>query len=231
MGTTMRRELPYLHSLDIKAQDRLRELAVPRRYDPDATIFREGDRSDHVVIVTRGRVKVATLRPGIGEVVLAERGPGDMLGELSAIDGQPRSADAIALEEVWALSLLNEDFHTFLREQPGAAFSLLGTLAVRLRQADRRHVEFGETDGVTRIARGLQALAKDRGEKSGPWVMVPLSEVELAAHFQTSPEEVANALELLEQSGVIESHRRGVTIIDPDALAARAGAGAANDPT
>lgn len=219
----MARELPYLHALDAAAQARLRELSVPRQYEPDATLFRQGDRSDHVIIVTRGRVKIATLRPGVGEIVLAERGAGDLLGELSAIDGRPRSADAVALEEVTALSLLNEDFKSFLRDQAGAAFSLLETLAYRLREADLRHVELGETDAVTRVARALRQLAEDRGESAGPWVMVGLTDVELAAHVQTSPEEIANSLELLEAEGIVESHRRGVTIIDADALDAKAG--------
>jgi CRP-like cAMP-binding protein len=138
--------LPFLHALDASAQERLRALAMPRRYDADATIFREGDRTDHVVIVTRGRVKIASLRPGVGEVVLAERGPGDLLGELSAIDGKPRSADAVALDEVSALSLPKDDFTAFLRDEPGAALALLETLSFRLRAADRRGVEYGETD-------------------------------------------------------------------------------------
>lgn len=219
----MSREQPYLHTLDAPAQARLRELSVPRRFEPDATLFREGDRSDHVIIVTRGRVKIATLRPGVGEVVLAERGAGDLLGELSAIDGRPRSADAVALEEVTALSLLNEDFRSFLQEQGGAAFSLLETLAQRLREADRRHVEFGETDAVTRLARGLRQLADERGEPAGPWVMVPFTEIELAAHFQTSPEDIANSLAMLQRDGLVESHRRGVTIINADGLEKRAG--------
>lgn len=219
----MMRELPFLHALDARAQERLRELAVPRRYEPDATLFREGDRSEHVLIVTRGRVKVATLRPGVGEVVLAERGAGDVLGELSAIDGRPRSADAVAIDEVVALALLKDDFAAFLRDQPGAALALLETLAARLRAADRRHVEFGETDAVTRVARGLRQLATEHGEAAGPWVMVPLQDVELAAHLQCSASDVTNALELLEQDGVVETHRRGVTIINPEALARVAG--------
>jgi CRP-like cAMP-binding protein len=219
----MARELPYLHALDAPAQERLRALSVPRRYEPDATLFRQGDRSDHVIIVTRGRVKVATLRPGVGEIVLAERGAGDLLGELSAIDGRPRSADAVALEEVSALTLLNDDFKVFLREQAGAAYALLETLAYRLREADLRHVELGETDAVTRLARALRQLASDHGEPTGPWVMVALTEVELAAHLQTSPEEIANSLELLESEGIVESHRRGVTVVDAAALDAKAG--------
>lgn len=216
------RELPFLHTLDSAAQDRLRSLSVPRNYEPDATLFREGDRSDHVLVVTKGRVKIASLRPGIGEVVLAERGPGDLLGELSTIDGRPRSADAVALDEVMALALFREEFHQFLREQPGAAFSLLETLAFRLRAADRRHVEFGETDALTRVARGLRQLAADQGEPAGPWVMIPCTNVELAAHLQTSPDEIANALALLQEDGVVEAHRRGVTIINAAALDERA---------
>ncbi len=218
----MARELPFLHVLDAAAQERLRSLAVPRRYEADATVFREGDRSEHVIILTRGRVKVASLRPGVGEVVLAERGPGDLLGELSAIDGLPRSADAVAVDDVDALTLLKEDFAAFLRDQPGAALALLETLAGRLRAADRRHVEFGETDAVTRLARGLEDLAGERGEPTGPWLMVPCTDSELASHLKCAPRDVTNGLELLEQEGVVETHRRGVTIINPEALAVRA---------
>jgi CRP-like cAMP-binding protein len=219
----MYREQPFLHSLDAAAQEHLRSLAVPRRYEADATLFRSGDRSDHVLIVTSGRVKIASLRPGVGEVVLAERGPGDLLGELSAIDGQPRSADAVAMDEVGALAVLKDDFVTFLRERPGAAVALLETLAQRLRSADRRHIEFGQTDGVTRVARGLCELVESEGEPSGPWVLVARTPLELAAHLQTSEDEVANALAVLREDGIVEPHRGGVTIIDADALAARSG--------
>jgi CRP-like cAMP-binding protein len=218
----MHRELPFLHSLDAAAQQRLRGLAVPRRYEADATLFRVGDRSDHVLIVTSGRVKIASLRPGVGEIVLAERGPGDLLGELSAIDGQPRSADAVAIDEVSALALPKDDFVGFLRDEPGAAVALLETLAQRLRSADRRHIEFGETDGVTRVARGLDELAAEEGQPSGPWTLVARTPLELAAHLQTSEDEVTNALAVLQDDGIVESHRRGVTIIDAEALAARA---------
>jgi CRP-like cAMP-binding protein len=145
---TMKRDLPFFHALDAATQEGLRAIAMPRRYEADATLFREGDRSDHVLIVTKGRVKVASLRPGVGEVVLAERGPGDLLGELSAIDGKPRSADAVALDEVTALALAKDDFDTFLQGHAAAAVALLETLAYRLRAADRRGVEFGETDPV-----------------------------------------------------------------------------------
>jgi CRP/FNR family transcriptional regulator, cyclic AMP receptor protein len=211
----------FLDRLDAGSQRVLRDRAVPRTYEPDATLFREGDRSDHVLIVTRGRVKVASLRPGVGELLLAERGPGDLLGELSAIDGRPRSADAVAIDEVGALSLPSDEFHQFLAEQPGAAVVLLEILADRLRAADQRTVEFGEVDAVVRVARGLCALSETAGEPSGPWTMLPMDAQELAVALGVSSHEVRNALELLAGEGVLESHRRGVTIVDAAGLEKR----------
>jgi len=67
------------------------------------------------VVLTRGRVKIATLRPGVGEVILAERGPGDLRGELSASDGRPRSADAAALEDALRSAADFERLETRLR--------------------------------------------------------------------------------------------------------------------
>jgi CRP/FNR family transcriptional regulator, cyclic AMP receptor protein len=134
----------FLDGLALAELDTLKRKAIPKQFPDGTTIFREGDRSDHVLIVTSGRVKIATLRRGGAEVLLAERGPGDILGELSALDGRPRSADAVALEDVSALSLTTEEFNEYLHEHPGAAVRLLEMLTARLRHADTKTIEFGE---------------------------------------------------------------------------------------
>lgn len=139
-----RRTIPaFLDALELDELDALQALAIPKRYPTGTTVFREGDRSDHVLIVRRGRVKIATLRRRGHEVVLAERGAGDILGELSAIDGLPRSADAVAVDDVEAWSMTTEDFATFLQTRPGAALRVLELLTARLRHADRTTIEFG----------------------------------------------------------------------------------------
>jgi CRP/FNR family cyclic AMP-dependent transcriptional regulator len=219
----MMRDTPFLHGLDADDQAALRELGITRTFEPEASLFRQGDHSDHVLIVTKGRVKIATLRPGVGDVVLAERRAGDVLGELSAIDSQPRSADAVAIDDVVTLSLTNDDFKVFLRQRAAAAFALLEALAYRLRAADRRDVEFSDDDTVGRVARAIRRLADERAEANGPWRLVPMSDAELAADLQGSAEQVRMSLDVLEKEGVIEAHRRGVTVINEDALQARAG--------
>ena len=72
------------------------------------------------------------------EVVLAERGPGELLGDLSGIDGQPRSASVTALEEVRGLVVPLRAFRGFLMDHPRAAISLLELLSRRLREAEAR---------------------------------------------------------------------------------------------
>src|SRR5579864_4570921 len=87
-------------------------------YRTGATLFHEGDPSDWVLLVTRGRVKVASVTADGKDVVLAVRGPGDLVGELSALDGLPRSAAATALDEVDARVVTADRFRAFLAAHP-----------------------------------------------------------------------------------------------------------------
>lgn len=78
--------------------------------------------------------------------MLAFRGPGDLLGELSAIDGQPRSASVEAIQPVEALAVSAPDFRAFLLAEPELTLMLLETVSRRLRDADRKRVEYGAHD-------------------------------------------------------------------------------------
>src|SRR5436190_2124583 len=135
-----------------------------RRYRRGATVFDEGGGSDAIVVVLSGRVKVSTVTPDGKEVVLAFRGPGDLLGELSAIDGGARSATVGALEPVDAAVVAATDFRAFLSAHPRVAILLLEMLARRLRDADRKRVEFGAHDTLGRVAARLVELAERYGE-------------------------------------------------------------------
>src|SRR6476620_3282139 len=75
------------------------------RYGTGVTLFHEGDDAGPVVVLRSGRVKVATLSAAGREAIVAGRGPGDLLGELSALDGSPRAATVTTLEPVEALVL------------------------------------------------------------------------------------------------------------------------------
>src|SRR2546423_541661 len=125
-------------ALDEPERAALLERGGRRRYRRGATVFHEGGGSDEIVVVLSGRVKVSTVTADGKEVVLAFRGPGDLLGELSAIDGEPRSATVGALEPVEAAVVPARELRAFLSAHPRVAILLLEMLARRLRDADRK---------------------------------------------------------------------------------------------
>src|SRR5829696_10072409 len=115
-------------------------MGEPATYPAGTVIFEQGRVADRVLLVRAGRVRISAHRADGGDLVLAERGAGELLGDLSGIDGQPRSASVTALEDVRGLIVPLRAFRGFLLEHPRAALALLELLSRQLRDADRRLV-------------------------------------------------------------------------------------------
>lgn len=202
----------------------LRARGGKRIYRRGDTLFHAGDASDHVLLLLAGRVKLSYFTADGGEVVLAIRAPGDLLGEFSALDGEPRSATATAIDPVESISLSAAEFGAFLEEHPRVSLLLLRGVIGRLRDADRKRVEFGAYDTVGRVARRLVEMAERFGKPAdgGVRIDLPLSQEELAGWTGSSREAVSKALRVLRARGWIETHRKGITVRDPGALGRRA---------
>jgi CRP/FNR family transcriptional regulator, cyclic AMP receptor protein len=134
-------EAHFLHTLTPKELEELEDLGEPATFGADATIFAEGESSDRVLLVRSGRVRIVARSPSGADVELAERGAGELLGDLSGIDGQPRSASVVAIEEVAGVVVPLRAFRGFLMDHPRAALSLLELISRRLREADARRAE------------------------------------------------------------------------------------------
>ena len=168
-------------------------------------------------------MKVSTLTDDGKEIVLAFRGPGDLLGELSAIDGEARSATVEAIEPVEALAIPASDFRSYLIAHPEVGLLLLQMLSRRLRDADRKRVEYGAHDTVGRVAARLVELAERYGEPvaRGIRIGLPLSQEELAGWTGASREAVSKALQTLRKVGWVLTERRRITVLDVEALRRR----------
>ncbi len=195
-----------------------------RRLPAGKPLFLEGTRSDTVVLVISGRVKVFCSATDGTEMVLAVRGPGALLGELAAIDGQPRSASVRSMEPVEIMAVGTTAFTTFLHAHPRAMWLLLQILTGRLRDADRKRAEFGVHDTLTRVACRLVELAERFGEPTGPGIRItlPFTQDELAGWVGASREAVAKALRTLRARGYLQTQRRTVTVLDIEGLRRRA---------
>lgn len=213
-----------LHRLSTDDVDALLELGVTTRFEQDARLFHEGDPTDHVIVLRSGRVKIGFTDRGGREVVLAVRGPGDVIGEFAAIDGKPRSAAGRALEPVEAVVIPAQRFRELLSSRPGIAVALLEEVVDRVRDADRKRVEFGAVDTEGRVARRLVELAERFGEPTpgGVHIALRLTQEDLAGFTGRSREAVAKVLAVFRAQGWVETGRQRVVIRDLDALTRRA---------
>jgi CRP/FNR family transcriptional regulator, cyclic AMP receptor protein len=209
---------------DEEAAD-LRSRAITRRFRRGATLMSQGEAPGRVLVLEKGRAKVTAITEDGRELVLAFSGPGDLLGELSALGGSPRVATVRALEPLSALALASADFEAFLDSNPRAALVILRVVIARLRAADRQQVEFAAYQTLTRVARRLVELAQRYGEQSedGIHITLPISQEELAGWAGASREAITKALHDLRAVGLIETRRRHITVLDPEQLGQMAG--------
>src|SRR5215210_5711620 len=99
------RQVPLFAQLPPDALGALEERLRMRRYGKNDAVFFQGDPGMSLCIVRTGRVKLALSSPEGREIIIDLLGPGDVFGELALLDGEPRSADAVATEasELWLL--------------------------------------------------------------------------------------------------------------------------------
>jgi CRP/FNR family transcriptional regulator, cyclic AMP receptor protein len=203
--------------------DALREHGRTATFDTGERLLHEGEPGDRVALILEGRVKVSHAGSDGRETVLDFRGPGELVGELSALDQDPRSSSVTAIEPVQALLVPARAFRSLLA-RPGLAEQLLRMLSARFRDADRKRIEFGGSDSVGRAAARLVELAERYGEPAGEGMVIalPISQEELAGWAAVSRAGMASALRTLRELGWIETERRRITVLDLDSLRARA---------
>lgn len=214
----------FLDALTPRDLEALRALGRQRRHRAGEVLFREGDPGDAVLVVLSGRVKLHGVTETGREAVLGVREPGDLIGEMSAIDGAPRSATATAFEPVEVLAVPPSAFTAFLARTPGVAVVVLRTVMARLRDADRKRVEFVAQDTVGRVCARLVELGERFGRPCDDGVEIDLTitQEELAGWTGSSREAVIKALHALRELRWVATRRRGITLLDVDALRRRA---------
>jgi CRP-like cAMP-binding protein len=195
-------------------------LAVPRRYARGQALMHMGQVPREVYLLRSGHVKVSAVTPAGRELLLAIRGPNDLIGELASLDDHPRSATIVALEPVEALALGHDRFRALVTEEPELALQMLRLLSERLREADRKRVQIGGYTTLERVAFCLVELCERFGaaESGGVEIALPVSQEELAGWVGASLESVARALGQMRGLGWVETGRRAIRVRDLDAI-------------
>ena len=197
-------------------RDALSGLGLRRDYPPGATMCLEGDPATHVFVLTAGWVKILATTSDGHEIVLALRGDGDIVGEIAGATTGHRNATVQAIGAVHALIVPYDKFSSFLDANPGASRTYRRVVTQKWNDADTMLRSRAVTTGAQRLARLLLDLAGRHGSRTGGaiYLVMPLSQEELASLAGTSRATVTRALSNWRLRGFIRTGQRRITIVD-----------------
>ncbi len=194
-----------------------------RRVPGGTTLMMVEQTGEVAYLIHRGAVKISVDQDDGTEVILSVRGPGELVGEMSLIDRQGRSADVVTLEDCTLLWVDRPTFGRWLETMPALTMNVLRLLSRRLRLANAQNLALATLDVHGRVARQILAFADEYGEPAGgPAVRIPLrlTQGDLAAMVGASRMRVNEAIGAYKRQGLIgvDAHYQ-ITVHDPAALA------------
>jgi len=196
----------------------LAEVALPRVFPKDRVVIMAEEEGDTLFIISSGQVKVSIVSEDGREVILSILGQGNFFGEMSLLDGNPRSANVTTMSETELLIIRRADFLRLIHRIPDIAIKLLSVLASRLRKTDRKIEGLALSDVTGRITQTLLQLAEEQGAPGTDGILIrnrPTHQ-ELANMSGTTRETVSRVLKRLEAQGYIVPKGRDLLVVGMD---------------
>ncbi|MEI7638817.1 MAG: Crp/Fnr family transcriptional regulator [Syntrophus sp. (in: bacteria)] len=218
------KQIPLFSSLNHEDIEIIAALLRRRSIKKGDVIFQKGDEGTALYAILSGRIKIIVTRPAGDKITVAILNDGDIFGEMALLDGMPRSADAVALEETQLAVLDRNDFLAFLAQHEHAVLAILRTLSLRLRKTDDFLSEICFLSLSARLAKRLLELAK--GESGGgndvSSLSMRMTQNELSNLLGVSRESVNKELKTLRDKGIVSTERSKIIILDQERLKKRA---------
>jgi CRP/FNR family transcriptional regulator/CRP/FNR family cyclic AMP-dependent transcriptional regulator len=217
----MLRKVPLFSSLKDEELDAINQVSFVKRYPKDMIILLADEEGDTLFIIIKGKVKITAFSEHGKEVIFSIMNEGDFFGDMSLLDGKPRSASVVAIEDAELCLLRRDDFNRLIEKYPGIALKLLKELTSRLRKADERIESLALLDVSGRIAGILLQFAEENGKRTPDGRVIIRSRPthqELANMVGTSRETVTRILNQMEHKNYIVMTGKSVTILNMETL-------------
>ena len=211
------KNIPLLSGVDETTITRVASVLQVRRVARGQHILYKGSAGEHLLFLLSGRLQAIDLTEDGREIGLSFLVPGDYFGELSIVDGLPRSASVVACEHsVYAL-LPRLHALELIHNNPLVAERVLKRFAASIRQASNFRMILGIPNAFQRVYALLEHLS--RKGHGGLVVIEKLpTQQEISIMVNTSRETVSRAMQVLIQRGVIEKDLRRLIVRQPDVL-------------
>jgi CRP/FNR family cyclic AMP-dependent transcriptional regulator len=226
LKTELLKGVDLFSALDDAQLETISQMVIDKNYRKGDIILMEDDDSNQsLFIIAKGEVKVVLTAEDGREAILASLKEGDFFGEMSLLDGEPRSATVRAVEESRLLTIRREDFLLAMKKQPDLALTLLAEMSRRLRKSNRQISSLALMRVYGRVAATLLQLMEERGMRSktkdGKSIIVvkdrPTQQF-IADMSGTTRETVSRVLNFFQKKGYIVLDGKDLLILQEDEL-------------
>ncbi len=188
--------------------------ARSRSLSRGAYLVRAKAPADNFFIVLEGQLEVSRTTVRGKSIVLNRIGPGDVVGEVSALGGVPRTADVVCRTDCLVAEISVSEFRRRLAEVPNFAAFIMKAMALRLSHSTYKLFDIATEDIPSRVLHALRALEPQTASLHENYYLIRErpTHAELARLVGTSREVISRALSLLEQAGEIQQEGKSIFV-------------------
>lgn len=198
----------------------LESVVRERSFRKNEVIFHAQEPGNALFVIKRGRVKISMDDRSGKEIILRILEAGDFFGEMSLLDGEPRSATVSSLEPCQALILSRDQFLQFIPRHPQVVLRMLTTLSRRMRKADEKISRLVFADAYEKVASVLLDIIEERKIPLNIGTEIPLSltRKDLAELAGLSRETLTRVIADFQRAGLVRIEGRRVSVVNPAKL-------------
>jgi CRP-like cAMP-binding protein len=219
------RKHPIFCDLDADAFEQLCRYAKPATLRRGATIFSKGDPGNSLIAVISGTVKISISSPDGRNAILNLIGPGEIFGEVAVLDGQARTADAIANTNCEIYVLDRREFLPFVKSQPALAMKFIELLCTRLRWTSDQVEQVILQDLPGRLASALIRLTERRRPAAQDTRTIAVTQQEISEMVGMSRESINKQLRAWASRNWVRLEHGAIVVLEIGPLQEIAGSG------
>lgn len=208
--------VPIFNHLNEEQMSKISQVVQTSSYKKGEIIYRPGDKSDSLYIVSQGKIKIYHLSELGKEQIVRMLKSGDFTGELAVFNESIHESYAQVMEDTKVCLITRTDLEKLLEKFPSISLKLLSEFSKRLENSEKQTTWISTEKVETRIA---QFLIEHVGNREGEVEFtLPMTKKDLASYLGTTPETISRKLAEFEELGYIEQKGRKIKILDMDRL-------------
>ena len=214
------KKVTIFNTLNTQEQKEVAHYLADETFRKKETIFSEGDPSDWLYIVKKGKVKITKLSQEGKELILEVISPMEFFGGIAVVRGFPYPANAVAMEDTELLKIGRTDLLSLMDRFPGLMYCMAMNIGDRIKGSHETLKSIALEKVEARIAALLVKLADKAGEKvpEGMLIQMKLTKQDIAEMVGTTVETSIRTMSKLTKAGIVSTKAGKIVIRDPDKL-------------